>query len=997
MKELRLYITLLLMSMLCLLDVNAQDVVKNGRLLDSEGNAVKGATISIVGKDRSTVTDDNGYFNIGVNDKDVFLIEAGLCKETFKVKEDKDNYILEDYHNDLKWGLGNEKTIENNTAAISTIFSNDISKSSAINPENAIYGLLPGLSVLQNGGAPWARRPDMFIRGISTVNNKAVLVVIDGIERPLSSLVSEDIKSISVLKDAAALAIYGQRGANGAIVVTTKRGEYDSFSIDASYQYGINTPVRLPKMLDAYNYAQAVNEASALDGNSFVYSKWDLADYKNGSNSNYFPNVDWVDECLKDYGISTNFNSQFRGGGKAIRYYSSINYQTEKGLFNNTNLDSRYDSQLKYTRFNVRANIDADVTPGTVLSVNLNASLSDRKYPFAGVNNIIKTMYNTPSTAFPVKTENGKWGGTDIYDKNPVAMIAGTGYRQDFHRELLGDVTLKQDLGKFVKGLSAEISAGFDNSAIFWEGKKKTYEYESFDVTRDAETGEILESVSTVMGRESDLEDYDSDHNDLTQWRRATLRTKLDYSKNWENSRIHASLLYSQDKYVEDKQYHTWLRQNLAGYLHYGIKDKYLAELTMSYAGSSNLSDGDRFDFFPALSLGWILSKESFMDAENVNYLKVRASYGLTGSDLMTQNLYDQQFTNGGKYFFGNNYSGSTGIKPGRLATTGLTSELGVKSNVGVDMLLFDRLSIVLDAFYEKRKDILVDTEGIVSNVIGVTTAKQNDGEVTNKGIDADLQWKANVGSFTYYVGGNFSFSKNKIVNNNEAYRKYDYQKRTGQSVGQMFGLEAIGFFKDAQDIASSPKQSFSEVRPGDIKYKDQNGDKVIDQYDEVAIGNSSLNPEIYYGIKLGFEIKGFGVDAVFQGIANQTIYMNTSSIFVPLRNNTNISEFSASRWVPQNMDGAELPRLSMNASENNYRKNSIWLADGDYLKLRSLNVYYKLPEKLIRKVKMKHAKVFVRGMNLFSIDNIKVMDPEAIGLTYPTLASYHLGVKIGF
>lgn len=996
-KVLYIYMSLFLLSWLCLPSVNAQEAITNGRVINSQGKSIKGATVSIVGKGVSTTTDEKGFFNINVDDQDILLIEAGLASSQLKVEKNNANYVLEDYHETIEWGLGNTATLEQNTAAISTVYNSQLSNNSVINPANALYGQLAGLSVLQNGGTPWSRDPNILVRGIGTLGSNSVLVLVDGVERPLSSLVLDDIESVSVLKDAAALAIYGQRGANGALVVTTKRGEYESFKVDASYQYGLNTPTRLPKMLNAYQYAQAVNEARALDGDSFVYSPLDLADYQSGNQPYYFPNVDWQKESLKEYGISTNFNTQFKGGGKNVRYFSALNYQTEKGIFNNTDLDSRYDSQLKYSRFNVRANIDADVTPTTLVSVNVNASMSDRKYPGAGVDQIMNAIYGTPSAAFPVKTVNGLWGGSDIYDNNPIAMISSTGYRHDFHRELLGDISIKQDLNEVVKGLSAELSAGFDNSAIFWEGQRKTYEYESVDVIRDTDTGLFTDTISTILGRESDLDDYDEDHNDLSQWRRATLRVKVDYEKEWENNNILATVLYSQDKYVGDTQYNTWLRQNIAGHVHYGHKNKYLADLTLSYAGSSNLQENDRFGIFPALSVGWVLSEEDFMSSEAIDLLKLRASFGLTGSDEMTQNLYDQQFTNGGSYYFGNNYASSGGTKPGRNATTGLTYETSTKANIGIDVMMYHKLSLVLDAFYEKRSDILVSSDGVVSDVIGVNTSFQNAGEVENKGVEVDLQWKDHAGVFNYYVGGNFSFVRNKIVNANEMYLPYDYMKRTGQAVGQNFGWEAIGFFKDEADIAASPTQGFSEVRPGDIKYKDQNNDQIIDQYDEIAIGYSSINPEIYYGINLGFDVKGFGVDAVFQGTANQTVYLNTPNIFVPLRDNSNISDFSSTRWVPQNMDGANLPRLSIKDNSNNYRRNSIWLADASYLKLRSLNVYYNLPKSLLSKVKLGNAKVFARGMNLFSIDKIKVLDPEATGITYPTLASYHLGLTIGF
>ena len=971
----------------------AQQPDNQNRIVNSDGKAVSGATVQIVGKDVSVTSNDKGYFYLKTEKGDQIKVDAGIITRVFDINENG-TYVLKDYHGMLNVGLSQKQDPTQVSSAISTVYSDKLIKNSVVNPANALYGQLAGLTVLQNGGTPWDRDPDLIIRGIGTLNNNNILIMVDGIERPISSIVLDDIESISVLKDAAALAIYGQRGANGAIVVTTKRGEYESFSVDASYQYGFNMPTRLPKFLDGYQYAQAVNEASVMDGNPFVYSPWELEDYRNGNQPYFYPNVDWVAEGLKDHGISTNFNSQFKGGGKTIRYYSSLNYQTEKGFFNNTDIDSRYDSQLKYTKFNLRGNIDADVTNTTLVSLNINASLSDRKYPFAGVNSIMQAICHTPSAAYPVKSINGKWGGTNYFDNNPVALISSTGYRQDFSRELMGDLTIQQDLDIVTEGLSAEATIAFDNWAIFNEGYKKPYEYESIDVVRDNETGLITDTISTLYGQESQL---DFQNVSINQWRRATLRGKINYEKAWGANELSASLIYTQDKYVGDGQYTTILHQNMGGVFQFGMQSKYFADLTLSYSGSSSLPDGDRFGVFPAISGAWIISEEDFLNVSAINFLKLRASWGLTGNDFMPANLYDQQFTNGGKYYFGNNYSVETGLKPGRLATSGLTYETSAKSNVGIDAMLFNNLSLTIDAFYEKRKDILVDAEGVVSGVIGVNPAKQNAGEVENKGIEADIIWNQEIGSFNYYVGGTFSFVRTKIINQNEAFQPYDYQRRTGRAVGQQFGLEAIGYFQDEADIAASPVQTFSVVSPGDIKYKDQNDDNIIDSYDEIALGYSNLYPEIYYSAKVGAEYKGFGFDAVLQGIANQTTYLSTNSIFWPLRDNKNISDFSANRWVPQNMADATLPRLSMDDNANNYRKNTVWLAKADYLKLRSLDIYYNLPKNIVNEVKLQRAKVFVRGMNLFSIDNIKVTDPEETGITYPTISSWHVGVNLGF
>jgi hypothetical protein len=310
---------------------------------------------------------------------------------------------------------------------------------------------------------------------------------------------------------------------------------------------------------------------------------------------------------------------------------------------------------------------------------------------------------------------------------------------------------------------------------------------------------------------------------------------------------------------------------------------------------------------------------------------------------------------------------------------------------------LFGGLSATIDAFYDNRKDILVSTSGAIPSNLGVTAPIANEGQVKNRGIETSLLWRKDAGNSKYYVGGNFLFAKNKIVNMNEEFQPYDYLKETGNSVGQQFGLQSIGFFRDQADIDNSPRQLFSQVRPGDVKYKDQNDDGFIDNLDNVSIGYANNTPELYYGFNLGYEIKGIGLDVVLQGIANKTVFLNTKSVFWPLRGNSSISTFSANSWTPGATETATLPRLSMLENENNYRRNDIWLERGDYLKLRLVNLYYNIPRQMLSKIKLQNAQIYLRGTNLFSFDNIKVTDPESIGISYPSLSTYNLGMKVEF
>ena len=975
----------------------AQQEAFTGTVTDFNGKPVRGVELTIKEKPGETFfTNDEGKFALtAMRGQHLVLLTMGNVGKQVVLDQNILSIVLDPSSSKLiNLGYG-ETAFQNDLgASVSTVEASQLGKSSALDPENALYGLLPGLAVMQNGGEAGLRSPDMYIRGRGTMNNSNILVLVDGFERPMSSLSIDEIQSVSVLKDAAALAQYGQRGANGVLLVTTKRGENDALKVNVSYQYGINQAFRLPTFYGAADYANALNEALSNDGLAPRYSSDDIAAFKSGNSPYLFPNVDWFKETLRDYGTNSNFNATFSGGGKRVRYFTSLNYQNEEGLMAHAN-DNIYSTQFEYDRMNFRTNLDIDLTKNTLFHINVAGNIYNQNRPGTQSSAIFDALYTIPSAAFPVKTLNNQWGGTTIYDNNPVALSTATGYAKTHSRTILFDASIRQDLSKILKGLTAEVSVAYDNSATYWDGKTKSFQYETTDIQRDPATGSIADTIYTIYGQDSPLNPYSSLGG---QWRHGNFWGKLNYFNSWGKNTLGAMLLYQQDKKVENGQYHTYLHQSMVGNVRFSNSDKYYAAATLSYSGSSVLPKNDRFGFFPAVSAAWLINKESFLASSNViKLLKLRASWGITGNDLMSPNLADQGYYSGNGYYFTQNDSYQGGYYEGRLATSQLTYEKSYKTNVGIDANLFGKLAATFDVFYNKRNDILVSTEGNVSSVIGVNPAYANLGQVRNEGLEASLKWSDQIGDFSYHLGGQFSFAKNEILNMAESYQPYDYLKHTGRPIGQVFGLQAIGFFSDAGDISNSPKQLFSNVVPGDIKYKDQNGDNVIDQLDEVPIGYSSGYPTIYYSMNLGLEYKGFGLDAVFQGVADQTLYLNTKSVFWPLRGNTTISTFSNDRWTPATSATATLPRLTTTDNNNDYRPNTIWMRSGNYLKLRTAEVYYTLPKQLVDKVKLRKARIFLRGMNLFSIDKVKVMDPEELGTGYPTLKSYFLGVNVAF
>lgn len=880
-------------------------------------------------------------------------------------------------------------TKDKSTLSVSTITDNDFSASGQLNPENALYGMLPGLVVQQNWTLPSSEGPLFKLRG------NTPLVLIDGFERPMNTLSREEIESVSVLKDAAALALYGMRGANGVIAITTKRGGSQPMEIRINYQHGITTPVRLPKMADAPTYARALNEALQNDGLPARYLAADIADFTSGAHPYLYPNVNWIDESLRNQGSTNELNVSFRGGSKRVRYYVQTNYQNNSGFLDNTDLNEGYSTQIANYKLNFRTNLDIEITKTTQVKLNLLGRLSQYN-SINGINNVINTLYNIPSAAFPIRSENGIWSENTTWH-NPIAQISSTGFTQEQDRALFADISLTQDLSVITPGLSAELAVGYDNRAAYNDQKSKNYAYEEM-IPRRGENGEI----SSTLNRYGNDTNLKFDHKLSSQSMLTTIRAKVNYLKTWKNHELTTSILYDQFKYIFTGRNSTRLGQSYIANINYGLYSKYFFNLATSYSGYSTMPKGDKFRIFPALSAAWVISNENFLKEQTViNMLKLRASWGITGYAGHGYEL-DRQFYNlngGNGYYFGNNLIWNTGSTEGNLPVNGLTSETSYKTNIGIELELFKKLRLEGDIFYDKRTDILVSSAGDVSAILGTTPPQTNAGINKYYGAEVSLTWNSQIGKdFSYFVRGNFSFLRTRIEEMNEEYKTEEYLKMTKRPIGQYSGLEAIGFFNDENEIQNSPKQVFSDVKPGDIKYRDQNGDGIVNEYDKISMGYSTLLPEIYYGFGIGFEYKGFGIHADFQGLAHYTVTTQVNSVYWPLygNNKTVSTHYLENRWTPENTL-AKYPRLTTLANENNFRNNSIWMENGAYLKLRNLEVFYNLPAAACKTLFLSNIRVFAKGKDLFMHDHVKVMDPEMVSMYYPTSKAYLIGLNIEF
>ncbi|MFI3286023.1 MAG: SusC/RagA family TonB-linked outer membrane protein [Rikenellaceae bacterium] len=972
--------------------------VITGVVVDNLGNPIQSAVVTVEdGVGDIKVTDEYGSFSINAEINDVLNVVTGTDAQKSVAVTGSDMKIMMDpttesisIHPFIK-----SSSLENSSASVSRIDKADIEKSSATNLINGIFGLGLGLTSLQNGGATWDEKASFYIRGAQSLNYNTILVVVDGIERPISNLSIDEVESITVLKDAAAVALYGYRGINGVLSVTTKRGMYKQHRISLSYEYGVSEPLNIQEMVNSYDYANAVNEAYTNDNMDARYTPEEVKAFKDGSNPFIYPDVDWVDELIGQLGHSNKYNLTFQGGGEKMRYYTMLDLQNTTGYYKGTEANDGYSNQAEYSKANIRTNIDIDVTNTTKMQANLMGNITE--YNHSNIYTNIAYAYNVPSAAYPIKTEDGIWGGDLIWGgKNPIASLTATGYSRSHARTLNADFTVEQDLSAITEGLGATVKLAYDNATTYWDIYSKSYAYASDQIDSSSAEGDYIRYTG---GEETELA-FTKNLNG-TMYTRAYFGAALNYDhKLGEEGNIYSTLMWNYNNYRASSQYNVLYYLNFASYTKYSYKDRYFADLALTYSGSNKLPEDNKFAFSPTVSAAWLISKEDFMkDSSWINYMKLRASYGILHTEYVPEwDLTSASFATGGGYYFGDAYTYYAGLYQGRYKTGEFSPERATKYNVGLEMGMFQGLMLNVDAYYQRRDQIMLTSGGDVSSVFGIPAPYVAAGIVESKGLEIGVDYNKKVDEFVINAGAMFTYAKNKVVEKIEAPVAEEYLATTGLPINQPFGLETDGFFADEEDIKNSPTQLFSEVVVGDIKYKDQNGDGFIDANDYVAMGYNVNCPEQYFSFNLGAEWRGLGFNMVFQGAANYSVWLNTTSIYRPLTSNNNISQFYYdNRWTPETADTALFPRLSAQASSNNTQSSDLWLADASFLKLRTCEIYYNLPKSWLKKLSMHNATIYVRGLDLFSFDMMDLYDPEYVSNNYPTDRSVHVGVKIGF
>ena len=856
-------------------------------------------------------------------------------------------------------------------------------KSPEIDIAKALYGQFSGLLVKQGTGRSEENQSKLRLHGHSP------LILVDGYPRELNDLTGVEIESISVLKDAASAAIYGVRGGNGVIMITTKRGKITPLKVTAKYQYGLATMFRAPEFADAYTYGYFVNQARELDGLAAKYTNNELYALYTGGYPYAYPNVDWWDQVYRSHGDNHRAQFTFTGGNQNFRYFAALDYYKDDALYVKPTADDRYNAKVYDNRLGLRANVDVNLTETTSMKLGVMARLSEFNTPNWDTR-IEKVLYNLPAAAFPIKQEDGTYGGSSIYGaNNPVAILNETGQHQYSQTKVLADMVLRQDLSGLTPGLSADANIAFDYLGKMTEVASKEYQYSEL-VGRVYMNGAntMIRTEQKYYGNNSKNVSFDHWFNSLLM--KFEVQGRVNWERNFGKNHVDAHVAYRQRSWIENERNASQKTQEILGSVSWNYDNRFFADVVLNYSGTAYLPEGDRFNFYPAINLAAIVSREP--------YVKVYGSAGLSGADFdMEHELFRQGYgsSNGHGFYFVDG-SSSSGRAEGDMAALTLAPELSKKVNFGVDAKFFkNRLAVNAEAFYEKRENILIDPSNI-SGVIGIGVSEQSLGEESYKGADLSLSWDDKIGNVTYGVYANGGWLTSEVINDGQAYQPFDYLYHKGNRVGQRYGLEVIGIFQNQLEINNSPRQTFSDVRPGDLKYRDQNGDGVIDKQDVVKMFGSTL-PLFNFGFGFNVGWKGFKVFADFQGATGVTVSLLDSPLYQPLVSNSTISTTFLSReipWTPENAEIATMPRLTTLENSNNYRANSLWYRDGSYIKLRNVGVSYTFGKKML---KLCDATLTLSATNVFSLDNIKFADPEQLGAYYPTTRVFWAGVKFNF
>lgn len=1007
----------------------AQSRQVTGVVKDPAGETIIGASVLEKGTTNGTITDFDGNFSLNVSSDKAVLVISYVGYKTQEISIAGKNSLIVTLPEDTETleevvvvGYGAQKK-ESVVGAISQVSSKELLSSPAANVSQAIAGKISGVITTQTSGAPGSDDTQINIRGRATfAGDGSPLILVDGVERSFSQIAPDDIESISVLKDASATAVYGVRGANGVMLITTKRGKEQKPEVNLTANWQIQSPTRKDTYLDSYQSVTLLEEALANDGLPSQFSANDIEMYRksvagqlNGLEAMLYPNVDWYDQVLKSSAPAQRYNVSVRGGTKRMRYYASGEFYDQKGLVKNLSQDMYGNSSSpSYRRYAFRANMDLFLTKDLTFSVNFGTRFEERRGSNTNEsNNYSETFYelnHTPGWLFPVSYEvqNGEstrtlYGGSSQYQNNIVGRLAQGGYYRATNTINETNFIVDYKLGWLTEGLSAKGMVSFDYDSYYkrlFSADFATYELNDRDNYTQIDAYNRFNTDGELAYNKATSTTY-----------KLYMEAQLNYARSFGKHDVTAMVLYNQNDY----RYNSELAkryQGLVGRLTYGYDDRYLAEINAGYNGSENFIKGKRFGFFPAFSVGWRVSNEAFMeDTQNwLNNLKLRASYGQVGNDIYKVNGVDQRFLYEEKwsqinndYYFGS--AGTTGIFEAQYPNLFVTWERAHKYNFGIEFGLWNGLlNGNIDFFHEKRNNILTQYLSR-PQWVGVALAAGNLGETKNSGYEIELKHANHIGNdFNYSVGLTYSHASNEIVSMDEPASKTDYRKREGHPINQYFGLVCDGFVTQADiDGGNLPVSTFGTVKAGDLKYRDMNKDGFIDERDETFIGYSDI-PENTFALTLGANYKGWGFSVMFQGVDHVSRYYDAEAMFAFVGGGK-VKEHHLDRWNPavseaENLARAKYPLLHYDSyGDHNQRGNSFFLKNGAFVRLKNIELSYTLPQNWIKVVGMSDCRLYVNANNLITWDHLDdLTDPESNGSNrYPIMKTVNFGVNIKF
>lgn len=997
-----------------------QGTMVTGKVVDQSKAGIPGVTVVVKGTSVGTVTDFDGNYSIAVPANADALIFSFVGLGTKEIAFEGQT-VIDVTMEESSIGLGEVVAVAYGsqkkvtvTGAISSIGGDDLLKTPTGSVSNALSGAVTGLSSVQYSGEPGADAADLFIRGIATLNNSSPLVQVDGVERDFSQIDPNEIESITVLKDASATAVFGVRGANGVILITTKRGKEGQAKISFSTSFGLQVPTKLLEFADSYEYATYYNEAQANDGadpSTYKFKPEVLEAFRTHSDPILYPDMDWMDYLLKNGAMQTQHNVNISGGVEKIRYFVSLGAYTQEGLFKT--FDAGYDFNFDFNRYNYRANLDFDVTNSTLLSVNLGGRIESKNTPISNEdqNQLFRQLYwATP------------FGGAGIVDGRRVVTnpdyipdpgtdglypYYGKGYNSTSTNVLNLDLILNQKLDFVTKGLSFKVKGSYNSSYSHTKTRSSTLPYYT-PVQTDDGTIEYRKS-----GDDSQL-GYGESYGKGRDW---YAEASLNYLREFGDHTISGLALYNQSKYYYPRN-NTDIPSGyvgMVGRLTYDYKTRYMAEVNLGYNGSENFAPGKRYGFFPAGSIGWVLSEEPFMASVKtvVNYMKLRASYGVVGNDKFGDRRFlylpDSYVLGGSGYNFGTNVgSFQPGAYEAAKSNPDVTWEKAYKQNYGVDFAFMrERLKLTVDFFKEHREDILWQSETIPT-IVGASLPVINLGIVDNHGYEFTLEWNEKLNDqFRYWVKGNFSFARNKIVEKGEVAPNEDYMWETGRPIGSRIINKFWGFYDETANdrYYAEYGQNIAEhaggLEPGDVVYVDLNNDGIIDNDDVTKLGFTDT-PEYVIGANAGFSWKNLDFSMQWTGAWHASRLLE-ETFREPMGDTytKGLLRFQYDqRWTPETASTAALPRATLSHRSNNYKSSDLFMANASYLRLKNIEVGYNLKFAAFERVGVENCRVYVNGYNLLTFTGFKYGDPESRTSSrpqYPLTRVFNVGLKVGF